>query len=134
MVTQMQTNLIRLGYDCGRWGADGDFGDATEAAMKAFQKEHGIEPDGDFGPRTFAAMEKAMAELDKPVEQPRKVKIVGGNCYIRTSPWVAPDNILGVAREGEELPYQGEVSENGWLLVVYRGGNAWVSGKYGKIA
>jgi uncharacterized protein YraI len=46
---------------------------------------------------------------------------------------VAPDNILGVAREGEELPYQGEVSDKGWLLVVYRGGNAWVSGKYGKL-
>ena len=50
--------------------------------------------EADMAPR----MEKAMAELDKPVEQPRKVKIVGGNCYIRTSPWVAVALALAVCR------------------------------------
>ena len=132
-VKELQTNLIRLGYDCGKWGADGDFGDATEAAVKAFQRNNNLEPDGEFGPKSLKAMEKALAEMDTPVIQPREVQIVGGNCYIRTAPRVEDDNIIGVAREGDKLPYQGEISENGWLLVVYRGGNAWVSGKYGKL-
>ena len=29
-VKELQLDLIKLGYDCGKWGADGDFGDATE--------------------------------------------------------------------------------------------------------
>ena len=132
-VRELQTDLIRLDYSCGKWGADGEFGDATEAAVKAFQRDHNLEPDGEFGPKSLAAMEKALVELDTPVIEPREVQIVGGNCYVRTAPRVEPDNILGVAHDGEKLPYQGEISENGWLLVIYRGGNAWVSGKYGKL-
>ena len=39
-VKELQTDLIELGYDCGRWGADGDFGDATEMAVKDLQTDH----------------------------------------------------------------------------------------------
>ena len=34
-VKSMQELLLTLGYDLGKWGADGDFGDATELAVKA---------------------------------------------------------------------------------------------------
>ena len=60
------------------------------------------------------------------------VMIEGGNCYVRRAPNTA-GQIIGVAKRGDRLPYGGKVSDNGWLLVDYRGENAWVSGKYGKV-
>ena len=38
---------------------DGDFGEITEAAVKAFQKEHDLTPDGIAGPLTWRALEAA---------------------------------------------------------------------------
>ncbi len=37
-------------------GADGQFGPATETALKTWQKDHGLKTDGVAGPDTFAAM------------------------------------------------------------------------------
>ena len=41
---------------CGLWGADGDFGPATEAAVLAFQRRNGLEPDGIIGSATWAGL------------------------------------------------------------------------------
>jgi hypothetical protein len=131
-VKLLQEALIRLGYDCGKWGADGDFGDATELAVMAFQRSHNLEDDGIYGQKSHEAMEKALAAHSEPVEEPRRVKIVGGNCWARTA-----DNTdaqkLGVTRDGDTYEYQGMTSENGWHLIIYKNQNAWVSGKYGKL-
>jgi uncharacterized protein YgiM (DUF1202 family) len=132
-VKEMQTNLIRLGYDLGRWGADGDFGDATELAVRKFQEENGLEVDGEFGPKSLAMMEKLLSEeTEAPVENPKMVRIVGGQCYVRSEP-NAKGAILGVAKEGSECEYAGETSKNGWLKVASKGKYGWVSGKYGKL-
>ena len=132
-VKALQTNLIRLGYDCGRWGADGDFGDATEMALKSFQRNAGLAADGEYGPLTAAAMEKALAASEAaPETEPKQVEIVGGDCYARSAPNTG-GKILGVCRRGTRLTYQGETSENGWHLVIWDGQNAWVSGKYSKV-
>ena len=132
-VRQLQANLIRLGYDCGRWGTDGDFGDGTELALKAFQRDHGLADDGVFGPRTFAAMEKALAKAETPAAKPRLVEIVGGNCYVRSAPNTGAKK-LGVVHAGDRLALLGEVDEaTGWLKVDYEGREGWVSGKYGKL-
>ena len=56
-VTLLQTKLIQLGYDVGATGADGRYGAKTEAAVKAFQKDHGLVADGITGPRTWEALE-----------------------------------------------------------------------------
>ena len=131
-VRQLQAGLIRLGFDCGRWGADGDFGDATELAVKAFQREHGLAADGVAGERTLAALQKALARLEKPAARPTQVEICGGNCYVRDAP-NRRGKALGVVHEGERLPYAGETdAASGWLKVDYDGGTGWVSGKYGR--
>lgn len=131
-VRQLQLNLIRLGFSCGRWGADGEFGDCTEQAVEAFQRVHDLEETGVYDAATREAMEKALDRLDEPVEQPRDVKIVGGNCYVRAAPHTC-GRILGVAHEGETYSYQGQTSEEGWHLIEYRNQNAWVSGKYSRL-
>ena len=56
-VTKMQTMLIQRGYSCGSYGADGKFGNATLAALVAFQRDAGLEPDGICGKATWDALE-----------------------------------------------------------------------------
>ena len=131
-VKELQGYLIELGYDCGKWGADGEYGDATELAVRAFQKDHGCGVDGDYGPETHAALMKALEQDVDMVPNARNVRISGGDCWVRSAP-NTNGRKLGVAKSGETLPYQGQQSTDGWLLVAYQNKNAWVSGKYGKL-
>lgn len=55
-VAALQRLLIANGYDCGRCGADGDFGAATDAALTAYQEDHGLPPDGIAGKHTMTAL------------------------------------------------------------------------------
>lgn len=135
-VQTMQEMLIRLGYDLGKYGADGDFGDCTEMALETFQTAAGVASDGECGPITWTALNAAIEALDGPDCDdacPIYVTIEGGNCYIRTAP-NTDGEILGVAHNGDMLPYGGQVSAGGWLLVEHNGQNGWVSGKYGRLA
>lgn len=128
-VKELQSLLIQLDYDLGHWGADGEFGDATEMAVRAFQADSGLETDGVVGEKTLAALEKALE--DGEPAQPQYVMISGGNCYIRSRPDTS-GSILGVARAGEKLEYLGETSESGWHKVRRGDAEGYVSGKYGK--
>ena len=132
-VKELQTMLISLDYDCGIWGADGEFGDSTQNAVERFQTAHGCMVDGEVGPESLAALEKAMEAAEAPVKDARYVQIVNGNCYVRTAPNTSGKK-LGVAHRGDILDYQGVQSADGWHLVVYNGQNGWVSGKYSELA
>ena len=48
-----QNLLICWGYDLGRWGADGEFGDATYAATMDFQHRVGLTVDGIVGEQSW---------------------------------------------------------------------------------
>ena len=55
-VKAAQAALIAAMCSCGPDGADGDFGGNTEAAVKQFQRQHGLPPDGIIGPSTGATL------------------------------------------------------------------------------
>lgn len=131
-VKELQTYLIDLGFDCGTWGPDGDYGDATEIAVKEFQEKHKLDVDGEYGPKSHAALMKALEDADKTIAMPHKVRIVGGNCYIRTAP-NTKGKILGVANRNDVYDYGGLESDDGWRLITYKNFNAWVSGKYSEL-
>ena len=128
-VRQLQSMLIQLGYDCGRWGADGDFGDMTEMALRNFQRDYNLDVDGIAGKDTIAVLEAAIGGDAADAEY---VRIVGGNCYVRDAP-NTKGKILGVAGEGETYRRIDE-SENGWQKIQYRNDViGWVSGKYARM-
>lgn len=55
-VKALQILLIGLGYSCGSWGADGDFGSATENAVLCFQEDSNLTADGQAGPQTWGKL------------------------------------------------------------------------------
>ena len=69
-VKQLQENLIKLGYDCGPDGADGDFGNNTEKAVLEFQKDKKLVQDGIVGPKTYAAIDNALKALEEKPATP----------------------------------------------------------------
>lgn len=50
----LQKALIRRGYNLGKWGADGYYGEKTDAAVRYFQRVKRILVDGKTGPQTWA--------------------------------------------------------------------------------
>ena len=77
-VRELQTMLLKLGYDLGPCGIDGDFGKATEAAVRSFQSDHRLAVDGICGKNTWAELEKSMnVNSVKPIEVTYSVTISG---------------------------------------------------------
>lgn len=66
-VRYVQQRLKDLGYLSGK--VDGDFGSATEEAIKAFQSENGLSADGVVGTRTMEKLKSSSAKA-KPKKAP----------------------------------------------------------------
>ena len=54
-VVKIQNELIRRGYDVPG-GTDGQYGSGARNAVRAFQKDHGLDIDGDVGEKTWYAL------------------------------------------------------------------------------
>lgn len=102
-VREYQEKLQRLGYDLGRWGADGDFGADTYNAVVKFQRDHGLDADGEIGPMTMEAIDQALdASLHEDGETSnRPVNTTAGV--------IRPDPVHVIVRpiEDEEPPDDG---------------------------
>ncbi len=57
-VAELQELLVAHGFS--RLRIDGNFGHITEAAVKAFQRQHGLRIDGCVGPKTWAALKASI--------------------------------------------------------------------------
>lgn len=55
-VQALQRLLIGSGYSCGWYGADGDFGAATNNAVRLYQRDNGLEVDGICGKLTWSKL------------------------------------------------------------------------------
>ena len=55
-VKTLQAALITYGFSCGAAGADGDFGNATAAALRKFQTKYGLGVDGIAGNETWSKL------------------------------------------------------------------------------
>lgn len=154
-VKTLQNLLIVLGYNLGKYGADGDFGADTEKALKLYQKDMRLTVDGICGPATWAHItaqkpisppekvpetsegtEPAEAEESEPVEPEKDtnqyVRVTGNTVYVRAQPNTNGE-IVSIAQIGDVLAYAGATSADGWHNVVCEGRSAWISGKYAEL-
>lgn len=63
-VRELQQLLVRAGFSVG---IDGDFGPATERAVRLFQKNHGLEVDGVAGPATMKVLQRLKTVTEEPL-------------------------------------------------------------------
>lgn len=122
IVTVKDVQKALIVWDSGclpRWGVDGEWGQETESAVKAFQTAKGMEPTGELDHATLCALGLRSAV----------VKVYGGTVNVRTAPDKETGKILGEVKAGDTLPYQGE-DKDGWHLIEYKHQNAWISGKW----
>lgn len=77
-VKKLQEDLMKLGYDVGPDGADGEYGDNTMLAVMKFQRDKRLTPvDGEVGDDTRKALKIAFGEMkpkEEPVEKPEPPK------------------------------------------------------------
>lgn len=126
-VRLMQQYLKELGYDLGSYGVDGDFGSATEKALKAFQKDKKIDVDGVFGTQSHTALMAAIDALnDVPQVQPADpadLTVKPGSWRVRTGPGTAYPT-AGFVEGGEKLT---KIETTGWQPVIYGGEVRFIS-------
>jgi hypothetical protein len=71
-VKELQTALVALGYDIGKTGVDGKYGDKTKAAVVEFQTSQALYADGIYGEKSNGKLNAVFAA----VEQTKAVDIV----------------------------------------------------------
>lgn len=73
-VRELQKKLLDRGYKLPKYGADGDYGAETQAAVKAFQQDWGLKVDGIAGPETQKMLDSTPV---KPEEKKYRVIVNG---------------------------------------------------------
>lgn len=119
-VRTMQQRLIELGYLGGK--ADGIFGDGTEAALKAFQKAHGLDADGVFGAGTSkklyssSAKPKATAKPSATKNTAKATSRPAPNTYVASTPKPGGYGYLEPGNSGSSVrKLQNRLIELGYL-------------------
>ena len=141
-VKDMQDGLIAKGYSCGPDGADGDFGANTEAALKSFQADHGLEVDGVYGPLSKAKLEGAGGSTGGKAEAAKSFdKSLAGTYTVntKTDPLVLRAGAGTSKKRLTSMPkgakvqcygYYTKVGSVKWLYVVHDGVTGFASAEY----
>lgn len=96
-VIELQKKLTQLGYTLGK--ADGKFGSKTEAAVRRFQKEHGLRVDGLAGTQTIKELKRLTGQSTNATGKAVGYKNTDTNLLART-----------VNAEARGEPYIGQVA------------------------
>lgn len=77
--TALQRALLALGYRLPKYGADGDFGAETKAALKDFQRDRGLAATGAVDAATLAALQARPVRGAAVIsfDQPRAGRAIG---------------------------------------------------------
>ena len=132
-VRQLQEMLIELGYDLSRYGADGQYGAETEAAVRRLQASQKLAVDGIYGENTHAALmsliEREGTQGDEGDEKTdARVRVTAETAaYVRSGPGTNY-TILTAVRHGEEFE-SNAVAGNGWRCIKVNGQLGWISPK-----
>lgn len=113
LVKHMQENLLKLGELLPRFGADGDFGQETEDAVKAFQARHNLIVDGIAGTQTLGKIGeliKSLPPAPKPEppkkEEPKVDKHKADKFAHEAQEWVRKEGISDGTRPRDPLTRQ----------------------------
>ena len=74
-VRELQEWLVKLGYNVGSKGPDGDFGSKTYAAVIDFQRKNDLDDDGIVGPLTKKAIKEAVDKMNENVIIPEEEEL-----------------------------------------------------------
>jgi hypothetical protein len=126
-VLALQRLLKVLGYDLGLWGAnkdgcDGEYGNDTKRAVRAFEEAHSLPADG------IADASCIEAVLLASVQKLGKVRVTGARVNVRNGPGTS-HGVIGTAVKGDILERIGSDTE-AWRGVLCNGVAAYVSAKY----
>ena len=106
---ELQTKLIALGYNCGGYGADSQFGQGTYNSLMQFQKDNGLDPDGLAGVKTFAKLDELIAKKTSNSNAKENVKKIQRLCNSYLSTDLDIDGLWGAKTESavKRLPLCG---------------------------
>ena len=112
-VRKMQQRLKDLGYLKG--SVDGDFGDATETAVKNFQQQHGLTVDGKAGTATLSKLYSDSAKRAPSVTNTARPTATP-TARVTATPNLSTDYYLEVGSSGSRVrTLQNRLIELGWL-------------------
>lgn len=68
-VKVLQENLLKLNYKLPRYGADGEFGSETLAAVKSFQKDNNLEINGIVNNQFYELIDKKLLDKKEDIKE-----------------------------------------------------------------
>lgn len=124
-VKTLQNCLLKLNISVGDYGADGDFGDDTEKAVKAFQEKYKLKVDGVYGEKSHEAMLTALEtpEIIVGSDPSANLLVAAGSWNVRTGPGTEY-SIVTTVHGGDKLA---ELEVDGWIPIKLDGKQLWIS-------